>query len=152
MTLIDATHSHADGPDHRTWSPTGAAIAIRRVVTPRLAWSGLGFALGIAFWHFVSFWSFVSAIVLSGPHHPAADVPARRLVTSLEQATGGIASSGDTARTQCTELRLDRATGATDRVVCNRTQPEPRLVASSARSDRRLPIDFVDGARLANGQ
>ncbi|MCB1509953.1 MAG: hypothetical protein KDJ36_03550 [Hyphomicrobiaceae bacterium] len=55
-----------DHENHANVREAVEATAERRRIPSRALWAGLGFAAGVAAWHFVGFWAFVSDVVLTG--------------------------------------------------------------------------------------
>ena len=84
-----------------------------------LGWGLLGFLVGAVFWHFIGFWGFISDVVLRG--HPD-DI---RIIAQVGP--------------ECTEMVLDRTTGAVTATACPASAP---VLVENIRSERQ------DSARL----
>lgn len=115
MTDAPLSHRANAQPDRRVASGSRARVAGAPSRLTVIAWGGLGFLIGAAFWHFIGFWSFVSDIVLKG--HP--------------EDARVIAQTGR----DCTELVLDRNTGVVKSLACPMHAPELPESGRAVRED-----------------
>jgi len=131
-------HPGSSGDRHHDRGRTAAGPAtphLRRWVRSA-SWAVLWFVAGAIFWHFVGFWNFVTQVVLKGP-----EPPARREAAAITTGSIGpperpaLLKQGTSKVARCSELALDRSTGATRLHTCMAAPLAMRHVAGPGRSD-----------------
>lgn len=102
-----------------------------------LGWSVIGFIVGAVFWHFIGFWGFVADVVLAGGGHPAAQQTAYWSAPGpvVAQAEAPSVVAANSAKS-CTDLVLDRRTGATVARPCPAIAPVLPADRFQGREDR----------------